>query len=268
MSTRRRESRDDEREAAEAPAVREAEDHAGEEDRVRRLDRDRRAGGEAAASASTRVEPPDDCEARSTRDTSTATIEGKSAIAGEPERLRERQLRVPLVVEVIRVLDADERHREPEQRHPVAEEPPADLLRDAVHAEQRDRREHDDVEQHDRRQRRSETRAGERRDRREQTRPVRARRARAELARARAASRSCSTRAGRRPGSRASRCGARSARAPSVVSHWTPIAGTSSVAGRTFSSQARARGSVSQARRPASTATVVIRPPPRRGDGS
>ena len=50
---------------------------------------------------------------------------------------------------MIGVLDADERHDEPQRGHPVSEDPAADLLADPVHREERDGAEHEDVEEQD-----------------------------------------------------------------------------------------------------------------------
>ena len=79
----------------------------------------------------------------------------------QPERLREEVLGPALLVAVDEQRNGRERRDDPEKRRPVPEQPPADPLRDPVDAEERDRREHEQVERDDRRQRLDEGRPRE-----------------------------------------------------------------------------------------------------------
>ena len=64
---------------------------------------------------------------------------------GEPERLREELLVPALLVAVDEERDRGEGRDHPQERRPVAEEPPADLPRDGVHAVDGDRAEDEDL---------------------------------------------------------------------------------------------------------------------------
>src|SRR6185436_8041544 len=89
-----------------------------------------------------------------------------------PERLRERELSVLLVVTGLDEEDAEVRNRDPERRREVAEDASRDARRDSVDTEQRDGQEDDGVEQDERRQRGDQIRSCENGDRQQEERPA------------------------------------------------------------------------------------------------
>ena len=168
---RGRDACDEVRGAGDPAAVEETEHEAAQERRACGLDRDRDTGGQAGGERLDGVRALQHAQAE---------VDGhededhrrKVGHRRQSESLRQCQLGVALVVEVVSELDADERDGEPQRDGPVREDLAADSLCDAVDAEQRDRPEHEHVEEDDPRQRRNEGWSAERGNRSEQRGPA------------------------------------------------------------------------------------------------
>ena len=106
-----------------------------------------------------------------TADASTSTIDGKSDIAVSPSACGQELLAEALLIAVDEQRDRRKWSDHPEERRPVAEEATADPARDVVHAQERDRTEHENLEQDERRERLDVRRPRDPRDRREHERP-------------------------------------------------------------------------------------------------